>query len=316
MDNHIPPQGLPPINSADKPRRNNRWIYLAIILLLLATNIVLFTNKSKSDKELDSVHSELEFHQVENENLQIQYSAALKKLDELAGQNGYLQKLVEDKNSEINQVKARIEEILKNKKATEKELAEAKELISKLNQRIKGYEEQIAQLKSENQSLQKSNKEKDKELQSMKKEKEEVEAKLEKANVFSASNISIQAIDLRKNQRSVATARARRADILRVRFDINENRLMESGEQIFYIRILDPEGKVLNNPILGSGKFQINDQGQATYTISKKLFINPAMVVKDIVVDWEEADEYLKGSYTVELYHKGYLIGQGVTTLK
>lgn len=317
MDNQIPPHGLPPINSADKPKRNNRWIYLAIILLLLVTNILLFTNKDKTDKQLANTESQLEFHQVENENLQIQYGAALKKLDELAGQNASLENIVKDKNSELNKFRARIESILKNKNATDKELAEARSLISKLNNRISGYEQQIAELKTQNKNLSKKTEEQQEEIQTLYEEKEIFEEQLEDAKVFSASKISIQAINLRKNgQKSVQTSRAKRADILRVRFDINENRVAESGTQTFYIRILDPKGQILSNATLGSGKFTIRDHGEEQYTISKTLQINPAVVVRDIIVDWEESDEYEKGSYTVQLYHEGFLIGEGVTRLR
>lgn len=317
MDNQIPPHGLPPINSANKPKRNNRWIYLAIILLLLVTNILLFTNKDKADKQLSNTESQLEFHQVENENLQIQYGAALKKLDELAGQNASLENIVKDKNSELNQFRARIESILQNKNATDKELAEARSLISKLNNRISGYEQQIRELKTQNQNLSKKNVEQEEAIQTLNEEKEEMEDRLENAKVFSASNINLQAINLRKNgQKSVETSKAKRADILRVRFDINENRVAESGSQTFYIRILDPNGRVLSNSALGSGRFTVREQGEQQYTISRTLQINPAVVVRDIIVDWEESDDYDKGSYTVELYHKGFLIGQGVTRLR
>lgn len=318
MDNPNPHHGLPPINSADKPKRNNTWIYLAIILLLLTTNIILFTKKGKTDKKLANTESQLEFHQVENENLQLQYSAALKKLDELTGQNAALDKIINDKNSEISQVKSRIETILSNKNATERDLKEAQSLIAKLNSRINGYEKQIATLKQENKQLRQEKEEIEEEVAEVKEENELMSSKLETAKVFSASNISIIPIDLkRKGEKEVETSRAKRVDVLRVKFDINENRISESGPQTFYIRIINPEGKLLVNQALGSGRFEAKDLDQPLqFTISKSLIINEKETVRNVLVDWEQTADYIKGSYNIELYHSGYLIGKGLTHLR
>lgn len=318
MDNPNPHHGLPPINSADKPKRNNTWIYIVIILLLLTTNIILFTNKGKTDKKLANTETELEFHQVESENLQLQYNAALKKLDELTGQNAALDKIIGDKDSEIAQVKSRIETILNKKDATDRELKEAESLISKLNKRINGYEKQIASLTSDNKILKEDNQKLTEEVEDVKEQNEVISEKLESAKVFSASNIEIIPIDLkRRGQKETETSKAKQVDVLRLRFDINENRVSGNGPQIFYIRIINPNGELLTNKSLGSGSFESKDLGHSLpFTIAKSMIINEHEVVRNVIVDWEQSAEYIKGSYTIELYNSGYLIGKGLAHLR
>ncbi len=110
--------GLPPIKSTDKPKRNNTWIYLAIILLLLTTNIILFTGKKDSDEQLAQTEEKHESQTLENVNLQVQYGAALKKLDELTGKNAALDRIIKDQDSELAHIKSRIEAIINNKNVT------------------------------------------------------------------------------------------------------------------------------------------------------------------------------------------------------
>lgn len=310
--------GLPPIKSADKPKRNNTWIYLGIIILLLTTNILLFTNKKDADQKVAATETKLEKQDLENVNLNVQYGAALKKLDEMMGQNSSLDKQLKDQDSEITHLKNRIEAILNNKNATAKELSEAKGLISKLNREVGIFEKEIADLKNENKTLSVANKKSVTRVQQLKEEKDIVEEQLELAKVFTASNIFIQPIALRKwGNKESETSKARKVDILRIVFDLNENKVVNSGKQTFYIRIINPDGKLLTNQALGSGRFEINGMEETQlFTISKSLAINAGQSVQNVMVDWEQTADYTKGAYSIELYHQGFLIGKAITQLK
>src|SRR5690606_4365344 len=94
--------------------------------------------------------------------------------------------------------------------------------------------------------------------------------KIEVAKVLNAANIRLQAIDLRKGgKKEKETTKAKRVDIVRIIFDINENKLAESGSKELLLVIKDPEGELLSNAALGSGRFTTADDETKYYTLSK-----------------------------------------------
>src|ERR1700749_460094 len=132
-----------------RPKRNNTWIYLVIIALLLGTNVYLYLQKNKTTETLVVSQQMLQQTDTSMAQLQGEYNASLARLDELTGKNAQLDQQLKGKDSEIAKTKARIKELLTKQNATKADLAEAKGLIEKLNGQITGYEEQIAALKQE-----------------------------------------------------------------------------------------------------------------------------------------------------------------------
>src|SRR5690606_31182356 len=116
------------------------------------------------------------------------------------------------------------------------------------------------------------------------------------AQVLHASNIKILPIELKKGGSEIETSRARRVDILRVKFDINENHLIEAGIHTLHLRIIDPEGKLIFNTGSGSGYFNIkNIELEQKFTKSRKIHFSDSEPIKDIIIDWEQSNDYLKG---------------------
>lgn len=313
----------PPMNSIDKPKKNNTWIYIGIILVLLATNILLFTQKNKTDKQIKQTTEEITQQQVASENLQIQYSAALARLDELVGKNSALDRMIVAKDSEIGKLKNEIESILKNEHQNEADLVKAKGLIQKLNSRINGYEQEIVRLQKENETLLKENqiisKEREQAItktQELTTERDELTEKVNVGKVLSVSNIQLIPVELRK-RKEVSTSKAKRVDILRIVYNINENRLVDDGLQEIYVRILNPEGKLVTNTALGSGTFRINEvELPQYYTMSKKINLKKGEVINDVTMDWQQTADYAKGKYNIELYNNGYMIGKQEAELR
>lgn len=294
----------------ERKRRSNTWIYLSIIGLLLATNIYLYVNRNKAAEEKTMIAQQLQKVDSSRLHLQEEYNASLARLDELTGKHALLDKQLKDKNSELQKAKARIQAVLNNQHATAAELKEARNLIKKLNVQITDYEKQITQLKTENEVLVKSR-------DSVLHTNEDLQVQVDLAKVLHASNIRLNAIDLRKGgQKERTTTRAKRVDLLRILFDIDENRLAEDGTKELNIRIINPEQNLLSNVGLGSGSFVKHDGTTANYSVSKTIQLQKEQPVHDISVDWKQSAEYAKGDYLVEIYHKGYLIGKGTATLR
>lgn len=288
----------------------NSWIYLAIIAILIGTNIFLFFQKRQSTAETLQVKEEINQVNSEKDVLQKEFDASLVRLDDLTGKNVELQKALESNNSEISQAKTRIQAILSKSNATEVELKEARGLIRSLNGRIESYEKQIASLKNENTKL-------TVERDSMVTDNSVLQQKVSLGKILHASNIRMIPIDLRRNgKKEKETNKARRVDMLRISFDIDENRLVESGEKELKIRIQNPDGDLLSNAALGSGSVVKKNGEILYYSIGKLIELEANSPVKDIDVDWKQSFDYQKGVYSVEIYYDGYLIGSGKAGLK
>src|SRR5690606_34686507 len=150
-----------------------------------------------------------------------------------------------DRDGEIAKLRNQIDAIIKNKNASAAELGKAKRLINILNGKVQTYEERIAALESDNERL---GVEKDIlliERDSLDAQREQL-AKL--GSILHVSNIRMIPIDIKRGGKKVSeTQKAKRVDVMRILFDIDENRIKETSVTEFYLRITSPEGVVLSN---------------------------------------------------------------------
>ncbi len=293
-----------------RQKRNNTWIYAVIIALLLGTNIYLYLRGNQSEHKVLETKQLLQQADTSMAALQDEYNASLARLDDLTGKNAQLDRMLKEKDSELAKTKSRIQEILSKTKATEKEVAEARSLIRKLNSRITDYEQQIVQLKKQNTEL-------TIQRDSVVVTNTDLQQKVNLAKVLHASNIRLKGIKLTHGGRKEKeTEKARRVDLLRITFDIDENRIAEGGNKELAICITNPDGELLSNAALGSGSFKTADGQSRYYSVSKSVMLQTEQPVKDVNVDWQQSSEYAKGAYSVEIYHQGYLIGKGSVNLR
>jgi len=136
-------------------------------------------------------------------------------------------------------------------------------------------------------------------------------------SVLHASNIRLTAINLKRNgAKEKDTKRARKADLLRVDFDIDENRIAENGTKKLYLVIKNPSGELLSSPAAGSGVTTASNGKPLNYSLLKEISLVTNQPVKDITVEWRQEGEYQRGTYSIEIYNGGYKIGGGKVELK
>jgi prefoldin subunit 5 len=307
-----------PIKNNPEPKKNNNWIYLALIGALLASNIYLFFNRSQAVKEKESavenyVMADSSRAQIENE-----YNAALARLDEMTGKNAKLDSLLKTKGSELADYKEQIERVLRDKNATKSQLAEARRKIEELNGSLEGYVRQIEQLQGEKIALTKERNDLKNVNDTLNNQNTGLRKQVEVGSVLHASNIKIAPINEKNffGKREAETGKAKKVDFLRVSFDLDANRLTEAGNQDLVISISDPNSAPLTVEALGSGTFTTSDGEQKFYTMKKSVDYQTNESTKNVVVDWKQNADYKKGNYKVEIYHRGYLIGKDVIALK
>jgi hypothetical protein len=123
-------------------------------------------------------------------------------------------------------------------------------------------------------------------------------------------------IHLRKNGKEKETTKARKVDVLRIKFDIDENRIAENGTKQLYVRIIAPDATILGNPTNSSGMMNTSNGGQLGYSVEKDISLVQGQMVKDVTVDWHQEGDYKTGDYIIEIYNEGYKVGSGNVTLK
>lgn len=299
------------------PRKNNTIIYWVVILVLLAGCIYLFISKNKMAEDnklaLNQKQQTIDSVKTDRASLQSDFDAASAKIDQLVSQNSKLDSALQNDKAAMAKLQGQIKTILNNKNATQAELNKAREMITQLTDKTKAYEARIAELEHENAQLTGENKVLTKERDSTVQKNVE----LKKAgSVLHASNIRMDAIHKRRNGKEKETSKARKADELRITFDIDENRIAESGTKQIYLRIIGPDGNVLSTPSNASGSMTTATGDKVNYSVLKDIMLTQNQPVKDVTVDWHQDGDYARGHYNIEIFNEGYKVGSGGVELR
>ena len=296
------------------PKRKDAMIYGVIIAILIVIIVYLMISRHNVSQQYEQSTSQLVVADSSRSAIENDYNAALARLDQLTSKNAQMDSMITDKNGEVAKLKSQIQGILSDSRASAAQLRKAKELIEQLNTKTKTYEERIAELEGQNNQLTNQN-------QSLTKERDSTATKNAElkhlGSVLHASNIRLEPIHLKKGgKKEKETSKARKVDVLRIMFDIDENRIAESGTKELDVRIIDPNGNLLSNAAYGSGTTTASDGSNMNYTVMKQVALETNKQVKDVTVDWHQDSDYKKGQYQTEIYNAGFKIGSGSVTLK
>lgn len=302
---------------------NNRNILTAIlVIILLGTWGYIIWDKNKNKQEKQELTSQIVESDSSKNEMQRELNDAALRLDMLKTSNSKADSLLRTKDKDIEGLKSRVQSILNNKNATQAELAEARRLISQLKGNIETYTAEIESLKTANNQL---TQEKrlvtiDRDVQKKNydsattviKDKENV---IDVGSTLHASDFDIVGIKEKKSGKEKETTTAKRVDKLRISFNIDENRITQTGPKDLYVSITSPDGRPVVVDALGSGKFVTRDGIEKAFT--KKVQINYVQGQKEPVsVEWSQNSDFQTGNYKIEIYNNGFKIGEGVRSFK
>jgi regulator of replication initiation timing len=128
--------------------------------------------------------------------------------------------------------------------------------------------------------------------------------------VFNASDIRLTAMTV-NDEAETETNIAEQANKLVGAFTVTNNISQLSNVEIMVV-VLQPDGRVLKNSEWDSGSFNTAD-GKKIY--SYKLNFNYLKGEQKRLLFSLKADKYQKGSYTMQVYHNGIMIGRVFKTL-
>ena len=304
---------------------NRKIIYGLLIAALLGTWGYLIWDKNKSNEKTTQLQAEYTNKDSSLNEIRQEYDDALARLDTATGNNANLQGALAERQSEIDNLKTQIKGITNKSNASAAEVTRARNLINQLNMRIDDMFAEVARLRGENQQLATSNQRLNVEKQQLSTDKTQLQenlttAETERRNVediastLRATNLNIVPIDLRNSGREKNTATAKRVDLLRVTFDIDENRIAPSGTKELFVSVIAPDGRPITMSS-GSGTFDTRSDGTKTYTNRVTVSYEQGKR-SNVSFDWKQDSRYQLGEYKIEVYHNGFKIGEGKKSLK
>ena len=309
------------------PVNRSNSLYKNIIIGVLATCVVALgaytvVDKNKSTELIQQKEVQLAKVVDEKSDVQNNFDASLARLDSMATVTKGMEGKLTEKNAEITKVKVEIRSILNKKNATASELGRAKKLIADLNGKITGMEADIARLTEENKALNEDKvvltKDKEKltqDLVTTTKAKLVLDKKVDIASTLNASNIIVRPINVKGNGKEKETTVAKRIDKLLISFDVN-NRIAQNGTTDLFVLITGPDGITMQTAVGGNGTFTTRDDGEKSFTTKVPVEIETAKKKNVAFAFIPEAKSFKMGSYKVQIYQNGFLIGEGTTQLK
>jgi len=304
------------------PRKDNKNIIIAVLAIaLVSLGIYSMVGKQKAGEVMQQQANTIIKDSSEISEIRKNFDGSLARLDSMGTVNTALSSKLDEKNKQIAKDKAEIRSILNKKNATAAELAKAKTLIADLNDKIANMEQEVARLTQENQTLTTANagltQDKEKltqDLTTTTVAKEGLEKKVDVASTLNASNIQITAFNIKKNGKEKETTTAKRVDKIVISFDVS-NRIIQSGNTDVYVCVIGPDGKPISAEKLGSGTFSTRDEGDKAFTAKVGVDLQTG-TKKNVEFAFNPGDKFQVGNYTIQIYHNGFLIGEGVRTLK
>lgn len=306
---------------------------IAIVLLLLLSGYLWYQNTQlKSANNMQKTEmAELQKVQAE---LDADYQAALESIESLRSDNTELNSLIDSQKNELKAQKNKIDGLI----WTKRELDKARQEIAQFETLTADYLVQLSDLKTRTEQLSAANAElnsqnvvltenlnvekaANQELQQTKatlvSEKTKLTAtnsalssKVELGSAIKINWMSFNGGDINDDGEFKSRKRNKKMEVLRTCFKTETNVVVPAGDEIFYLRILNPAGETLAADDMGSGTLDDKMTGKSMrYTMSGTLTYNNQDT--EACMDWKPSYQPEDGEYIVEIYNKGYKVGSG-----
>lgn len=284
---------------------NKNKMYLIIggvlVLLLIGVTALLISEK-KVNHELTQ-----EF-ELEKEDLENQYATFAKQYDELklTVSNDSLSVLLEQEQLKTQRL---LEELRTVKSTNASEIRRLRNELATLRKVMIGYINQIDSLNrltAQQREIIADVTEKyntaSATINNLSQEKQALNQKVTLAAQLDATAIKVTPL----NKRSKKTSRIKNIVKLKIDFIISKNITAETGERTLYVRILKPDNDVLSKN--ASDVFPYENR-ELRYSIKKYIEYNGEE--QPVTVYWDVEEYLYAGSYRVDIFADGNLIGTG-----
>ena len=283
----------------NKAVRGYRIVIIILAVILVALSLLYFNIHRQQQAEYVLLEQDREKIQGDLDSLIVSF-------DDLKIKNDSIAANLEEANQLMDQLKNERRLNYAKIRAYEKE-------VGTLRTVMQGYIRQIDSLNNLNKKLVKENISYKKEISTAKLRAEMAEERAEELNnkvrvgsVIRARNITMTAL----NAKSKEITRVKNAARLSVNFVLAGNELAEPGAKTVYVCITSPDGYVLSTPDAASFSFEGEPK---IYSAQREVdYQNDDLPVKIFY----NGSGFTAGTYRVELYTEGRLIGQAEVAMR
>lgn len=320
-------------------QKNYTPILLTALLVMAGIAGYLAFDRSQIIKSLGETQQVVNEQEIMQKDLQLSFDDVTEKLDQMKTDNVELNALIEEQKAELSKQKDRISSLIsvdKKWKQAKSEIAALEANGAKFLAEIQALKEENAQLSNANVSLTEERnvltqkvvrtEEENTELSAKKvelenyskelaKERDYLNKKVDVASVIKVYDIVAQGYKVDSKGNLDERKYAKFVDRMSVCFTTEKNLVTENEEEEFYLRIIDPLGETMAIEDLGSGVLVKSSDGKSVrYTNSGVVdYKNDA---RKVCLDWQPNIRWAKGKYLVEIYNKGYKVGDSSINLK
>ena len=273
-------------------------ILLTIVaLILLAAVVVLFYRLSDTKKQASETEQYLE----------TQKKSLTNELQDLIGEYDALKTNNDTLNEKLTEQQEKIKKLLNIQATSVTKIRLYEKELKTLRDVLKSYIAQVDSLTTRNQQLIQENVNVTSRLDVAREEnvrlsteKEDLSSKVEKASVITTSNVVVTPLNKRGKDEDKST----RITKIRVCFTLRENAIATAGTKEVFMRISRPDQMVLAYSEADVFSFQGE---QIVYSAKRQIeYENKDL---DVCIFWDSNDQLITGTYTVDIFTDGALIG-------
>jgi len=297
-------------------------LFVVSFVLLWTWGYRIYVKKPAQSASVPAVNRELPPSPGSTrDSLQTMYTATINELDSRLdstwNKSDSLQGQLDVKLGEFYRLKNEIALLLKNHE-TGANLSTARQKIGELQQRVKDLLDRNTDIERENRKLaavleQLTGTAKGNEVPGIQRVNYETKTPPDKnipTELLTISDLKLSAMT-NENDRETETNLAGQTEKLVGSITIRNNNSTANNTDLMVV-VLQPDGKVIKNSTWESGSFNTNE-GKKIY--SYKLHFDSRSGEAKRLLFSLNADRYLSGTYTMQVYHNGILIGRLVKTL-
>lgn len=314
------------------------WAIVAIIGLLGLNAYQWFSNSQLKTQNVTQITQVEELSKMQAE-LDQDYQTALESLEQMRGDNKELNELIDSQKKELETQKTKISELIWSKR----ELGKARTELTALKAQAEQYVAQINKLTednvlltSENTNLNTTNQGLTADLQTERTAKEEISqarailasekenlsktneslsSKVDMANAVKINYLDVKGFEVSSKGKLGEKSRAKNIDLLRFCVKTEANLVTPAGSKRFFIRVINPLGETVAIEDKGSGVLTNKlDNTQIRYSTAGD--VQYSNQTTDACIDWTLGQQLTAGSYDVEVYNNGFVVGKGSFKLK
>lgn len=289
-----------------KKSSNRSSIIIAILLVIvLVQSIKIFLDykeKVEVKEELATTSEDLATTMQRLNDVKIELDQKIAEIAKLGGDVTELEKAKAEVMAELKRSNTR----------STKAIKELKDRLDGYETLLKIKDDEIAKLQSVNKELFSENRDLkttqnvlNDSLNKVTKNKEELATKVAIASQLKAESITLVSVNS-KGREKEPPFRKKQLEQIKVQFTIGDNKVAPIEGKKILIRVIDENGQPIFDTTKGSGTFMLNNKEEFYTAAQEILFDNTG---QKLVFTYDKGSEYTAGTYQVEIYTDGYLMG-------